>query len=229
MNWFENYRREYKLISASVAAVITSVLLEKTDFLFEKQHNLQFLVVVVFVIVIVSIGNSIIDTSIEKSNYIRKIIMGSHYIEGYYYDLSVDIANSLVKHAVLFKIEYFEGEFHVNGVTYDPKGHRVATWKSNSCTYQDRIIYIQYESHTEYSKTGIETGLLQLQFENPAFSYSGFYFDLTNNIKFIINGIKVDKQELKEYNYFDRPDKKKAFLIKAIQNENKYFANDSLP
>lgn len=29
----------------------------------------------------------------------------------------------------------------------------------------------------EYSKTGIETGLLQLQFENPAFSYSGFYFD----------------------------------------------------
>jgi len=234
MNRFENYKSSCKLFSASIAAIITPMLIDRAELYFGNQHVLLFWIVVALVIVFVTALNYFFDKAIEKSSYVRRLIMGSHYIEGYYYDLSIenipssiDCTKSTVKHGVLVKIEYYDGGFHINGVTYDAKGHRLATWKSNSCTYQDRIVYAQYESHTEYSKTGIETGLLQLQFENPPYSYSGFYFDITNNIQVIISGINVDKKQLKEYNYFNRPEMKRAFLINAIQIENENLRNGS--
>lgn len=225
MNWFENHKREYRTVLATIAAILTFYLNEQVEQSFPNGHNLKYILVIVLVVITTTLFNNLLDKLIDKSVGLRRILLGSNFIEGYYYDLSVDIEKYIVRHGVLFNVEYEDGGFKANGVTYDRKGNRKATWKSISCTYQDRVLYIQYESHTDYSNTGIEMGLLQLQFEKPANSYSGFYFDMANQKKYNITGCRVTKEELKNFGLFKNTDHKKQFILKKIEEESEFLKN----
>lgn len=218
MQFFENYRREYKLVSAAAASILTSFLIEKYVILF-KSDVLAYVTIVVFVLIIVLIFNTIIDYFIDHSVRLRKQLMGKDFIEGYWYDLSIDKVNKEVKHGVLFKIDYDKGNYVLHGITFNKQGDRVATWKSISCTFFEKVLFVQYESHTEYSATFIEHGVLQIHFESPANSYNGFYFDFSNSIRYIISGHKITREQLAENNDFQNTVDKEKFLMEVMNKE----------
>lgn len=218
MQFLEKYRREYKLISATTASIFTSLFIEKYASLF-KDKTLAYVTIVVFVIIIVAIGNSILDYVIDESVKVRKLLLGKHFIEGYWYDLSIDKTTKSIKHGVVFKIDYNKGSYELHGISYNRDGERIATWKSISCTFLENVLFVQYESHTEYSATFIEHGVLQMQFETPANSYTGFYFDFSNSIKYIIAGRRIGDNLLKQYNNFSDTSDKESFLDEIMKKE----------
>lgn len=203
------------MISATIASILTTFLIDKYSNQF-KTDTLAYATIITAVILIVVIGNYILDYIIDDSVRIRKFLMGKDFIEGYWYDLSIDKANRSVKHGVLFKLDYEKGNYVLHGLTYNRQGDRIATWKSISCTFFEKILFVQYESHTEYSQTFIEHGVLQIHFETPANSYTGFYFDFSNSIRFIITGRRVQKDELKNYNSFSDTTDKEKFLLEIM-------------
>lgn len=216
MQTFENYRREYKVISATVASILTTFLIDTYSSQF-KSNTLAYSTIIIGVILTVLIGNYIVDYIIDDSVEVRRVMMGRNFIEGYWYDLSIDQQSKTAKHGVLFKIDYEKGNYVLYGVTYNRQGDRVATWKSISCTFLNKILFVQYESHTEYSATFIEHGVLQIHFETPANSYTGFYFDFSNSIRFLISGKKVSKNELKNQNEFRDTIDKEKFIVDIMK------------
>jgi uncharacterized membrane protein YwzB len=218
MQIFENYRREYKVVSATVASILTTFLIDKYASQF-KSDGLAYSTIIIAVVLIVLIGNYVLDYVIDDSVQLRKLLMGKDFIEGYWYDLSIDKPNKAIKHGVLFKISYEKGNYVLHGITYNRQGDRIATWKSISCTFFDKILFVQYESHTDYSATFIEHGVLQIHFETPANSYTGFYFDFSNSIRFIISGRKVSKEETRDYNGFNDIVDKEKFLMEVMHRQ----------
>lgn len=222
MKIFENYRREYKVVSATIASILTTFLIDKYASQF-KNDGIAYSTIIIAVVLAVLIGNYIVDYIIDDSVRVRKLLMGKDFIEGYWYDLSIDKTSKSVKHGVLFKIDYEKGNYVLHGITYNRQGDRIATWKSISCTFFEKILFVQYESHTEYSATFIEHGVLQIHFETPANSYTGFYFDFSNSIRFIITGRKVSKNEIKNNNNFSDTLDKEKFLLEVMKRKEAAF------
>lgn len=218
MQFFENYRREYKVISATIASILTTFLIDKFANQF-KSDALAYSTIIVAVILIVLIGNYLIDYLIDNSVKVRKLLMGKDFIEGYWYDVSFDKTTNVIKHSVLFKIDFEKEQYVLHGVSYSSQGERIATWKSTSCTYFDRVLFVQYESHTELAEAFIEHGVLQMQFETPPNSYTGFYLDLANSVRSIISGKRVTDEELKANHNFNDITNKEEFLIAVMQKQ----------
>jgi hypothetical protein len=219
MDVFEKYKQEYKLIVGSLASIITAFILSITDKYFISP-TVTKIVVVIFVILLVYFGNAFLDNRIENSVWLRRLLLGKNFIEGYYYDFTIDKETNSVKHGVLFCIDYFKGLYKANGVTYSSDGKKIATWKSNSCCFSQDTLYIHYISFTDYSNFFIENGLMQLQFEQPPTSYTGFYIDFTNSFRFLITGKKVTKEQLKEYKNFSNEDNRRNFIVEFLKQNH---------
>ena len=61
---------------------------------------------------------------------------------------------------------------------------------------------------------------MQLQFEQPPTSYTGFYIDFTNSFRFLITGKKVTKEQLKEYKNFSNEDNRRNFIVEFLKQDH---------
>lgn len=203
----------YKLIIATIATILTTFII---DWLRQKTGDRNFAAVLAIIIVsvVMILLNFILENSFENSVILRKMVFGNDFIEGYWYDVSFNEKERTIEHAILMKISYGTGKFNINGVTYDKVGNRIATWKSLDSNYCERILFYQYEAHTNVNNNEIfiEKGINQLCFDIPPNSYTGFYIDYANKMRYNICGEKVDKKEMKEYNNFKSSKDKSNFL-----------------
>lgn len=226
MDVFEKYKEGYKIIVASLASIITAFLLTATGHYFTNQIFAK-IIIVTLVILVMYLGNTLIDKFIDNSVVLRKILMGKKFIEGFYYDISIDKNSRTIKHGVLFRLTYENGLYKANGVTYNLEGNKVATWKSNGSCFTQDALFIQYESYTDYSNSFIEHGLMQLQFDQPPTSYTGFYIDYTNSLRFLIRGVKVTDTQLKDHNNFTLEENRHIFLLEILKKEQNNIQNQS--
>ncbi len=137
------------------------------------------------------IFDQLIEGLLEKSEAIRKLIASDQFIEGYWFDISIDRSARVVHHGSLITIRWRDGGFVLNGVEFDPDGNRICTFRSTSTAFVNRVLTFSYEAHSESFNQAIETGIDQLQFDNPPQSYTGFYFDFTKTIDFRIQGSRI--------------------------------------
>ena len=220
MKKFREFNTTYKLIIGTVSSILSALLI---DYLMEKfdDKTVSIAFMLSVIVVLILLINSIVERAVERSHTIRKAIAGDEHIEGYWYDFSVEQDTNQVKHGVLFSIKYEGGKYALYGVTYDGSGHRIATFRSKNSVYQDRVLFCEYESHTEYMQSSLEQGVLQIQFDLPPTSYTGFYFDYSGAMNFKIQGERVPDDVVKQHNRFKYNEDKKAFLVGQIQKKQK--------
>ncbi len=206
----------YKLIIGTVATILTTFILDDlTQRLGDKGYATLMTILAVTVIILVM--NFVLESLFENSVLLRKMLFGDDFIEGYWYDITFNQKTKKVRHSVLFSIFYEGGQIKVSGLGYDPQGNRVGTFKSTESSYSNRVLFYQYESHTNYNQGFIEIGVSQLCFDKPANSYSGFYLDYSDKMRFNVNGDRVPASIMDEHNGFKTNEDKKAFILKNIE------------
>jgi hypothetical protein len=207
----------YSVFFAGAASLVSPIALDflKTRF---KDNTMA----IAFTLSVVSFGVLILSTTGEKliqhSARMRKLMLGNDFVEGWWYDISFDQDLKKTTHGVLINILFDGREFHINGVTYSPEGHRIATFNSMTCSYENKLLFAKYESHTEYFQTGVEHGVIEMQFDSYSVSYSGFYSDYTGKVKSRVQGIRVDPTDLRQYKKFKTETDNKTFIVGKIKS-----------
>lgn len=220
MNKLKKINDYYKVLVGVVATLLTT-LLNSTFSSINQNENLSNLIIITLMSSFIIILNILFDNLLDYSQLLRRLILGDEFIEGYWYDLSIDKESNKLKHGVLILIEYSNYSYDVTGVTFDGSGERVATFKSTISHYNDRKLFLQYESHTRYQESGIEVGINELSFDNPPTSYTGFYMDYGNNLRYKIFGTKVTDKEIKEFNTFLQIENKRDYLLSKFKEKGK--------
>jgi len=218
----------YRLFVATTASVVSAILIDDMQKVF-KSRTIALLALLVMVSLIVIVLNETLEQIVEKSVTVRKAIAGDEFIEGYWYDLSLDNVNKKVVHGAILRIRLRDGEFKVDGVSFNPAGDRIATFTSSSAVYSNKLFYFEYRGINDEYQELVETGLTQLQFDSPPQSYSGFYFDYTASIHSRIHGHKVDADTLKRYKSFTPPDAKRDFMLSVMAAKQASFAAQQKP
>jgi hypothetical protein len=216
MGKLERFNNIYRLFVATAISAAATLVLDHLQKLI-RERSLQWVVLLVLVALLLFVVDQIFEGLFEKSEKMREWIAGDEFIEGYWYDISIDRTKNQVHHGSLNRIWWEDGAFIVGGVEYDPHGTRVATFRSTTTAFAKGVLTFQYESHGESFNQVIEKGVDQIQFDNPPLSYTGFYFDFTGAVSFRINGSKVDKASLEKHNCFRDLQSKQSFIVEQIQ------------
>jgi len=214
---FRAFSSYYRLLIATAASALSVLLFEYLERTFSSSA-IALGVLLVIVSVAATILNSAVEGLIERSVRVRRWIAGNDHIEGYWYDLSVDRTTGQVIHAVLISISVENGELRLTGIGVAPDGRRLSTFRSTNASYANGVLHCQYESHTEYFESAIEAGIMQLQFDRPPMSYTGFYVDYTNTIRSLIHGCRVSDREMREMDHFRDVGSKERFLLGRMGN-----------
>jgi len=215
MDQFRRFNNAYRLLVAALVSVLTTLLFDYLNRTFESRAA-ALAALLILVTLFVTVLNAALEVAIEKSTFLRKLIAGSEFIEGFWHDVSVDPSKS-VTHGVLFQVRFEHDRFAVSGSSFDPQGNHIATFRSINAAYSDRVLHFRYESHTAYSEQETETGVVELQFDNPPSSYSGFYFDYSNKVRFRVHGSKAPAQAIRAYHSFSDINDKRAFVVQEIR------------
>jgi hypothetical protein len=218
----------YRLFVATIASAASAILIDDLQNIF-KSRSIALLALLVVVSLTVILLNETLEQIVEKSVTVRKLIAGDDFIEGFWYDLSLDNVNRKVVHGAIFRIRFKDGELKVDGVSFDPGGNRIATFTSSSAVYSNRLFYFEYRGMNDEYQELVETGLTQLQFDAPPQSYSGFYFDYTASIHSRVHGHKVDEDTLKRNRSFTLPDAKRDFMLSVMAAKQSSFATPQSP
>ncbi|MBT9330478.1 hypothetical protein [Paracidobacterium acidisoli] len=215
MERFERMNNIYRLFVATAVSAIAALVLDRLQQIF-RQRSVLWIVVLALVAVVLFFLNQVFEGLLEHSLAFRRLVAGNEFIEGYWFDISVDKTHRAVHHGSFITIWWESGRFVINGIEFDPNGNRICTFRSTSSAYLDRVLTFSYESHTETYNLAIETGIDQLQFDNPPQSYSGFYFDYTKTVDFRVQGSRIDQSVLEEQKHFRDVAAKQTFIMARI-------------
>jgi hypothetical protein len=205
----------YRLFVATFVSAAAALVLDHLQKLI-KDRALQWAALLVIVAIVLFIVDQVFEGLLEKSVTMRRLVAGSEFIEGFWFDISIDRKNRTVHHGSLLTISFENGALIVNGIEFDLNGARLSTFHSTSTAYSDRVLTFAYESHGESFKRAIKVGIDQLQFDNPPQSYSGFYVDFTEAVDFRVQGTRVDARTLEQNNRFRDLPSKQRFIMEQI-------------
>jgi hypothetical protein len=212
MDAFGSVNSTYRLLIATTTSAIAAITFDRLQILF-KSRALALAGLLVVISLFVILLSKALEELIERSVGVRRFIEGDRFIEGFWYDLSIDSQARKVIHGVLIRIRFQEGSFAVEGVTFDPAGNRIATWGSTSTAFSDLRLSFEYRGMNDEHGDVVETGFGQLQFDAPPQSYSGFYFDYTAHIHGRVHGYKVSRDALKQHHNFVAIESKRLFIL----------------
>jgi hypothetical protein len=215
MDPVERINPTYRLFIATASSAISAIAFDGLTHLL-KSRALALTALLIVISLLVLVLSELLEEIIERSVAVRRFFAGDEFIEGYWYDITVDAPRRRVVHGVLCRISYKEGSFVLEGVTYNLQGNRVATFNSESAAFANRRLSFEYRGPNEEFSGVIQTGFTQLQFDSPPQSYSGFYFDYDAAVHASVQGYKVDLATLKKFGFFATADSKRAFLVPLL-------------
>jgi hypothetical protein len=227
MHRFERINGVYRLFVATGMSAIAALVLDRLQELL-RNRSLAWVVLLGLVATAVFLLNQALEGLLQASVPLRKLIAGDEFIEGHWYDISVDRSSKVIHHGCLITIRWEDGRFVLNGISFDQAGNFISTFRSTSAAFENGVLTFAYQGHGESFGPAIEIGMDQLQFDRPAQSYSGFYFDISRTIEFRVYGTKVDRDALSRFNHFsDRVSKQKFITGKMMEMKRKLDANAS--
>lgn len=199
MDRFQRFNNYARVALASVASAVAVLILDATS-AFLKNRLLGGVAAVLFVSILALVGSNILETAVEKSIRMRRWIAEDDFIEGWWIDLADEPTGGSHRHASIQQITYREGTFDVSGSSFLRSGERLATWSSVACHYSRRTLFVVYEAQTSLVGGGFERGLVQMQFDRPPTSYSGYLHDFSGQVIRSLRGEKVSNDDFVRHN-----------------------------
>ena len=212
MGGFQEFLELYQIIIVTISSIATIFFLKVLeDKITDK--SIKIVVVVVLVSIGLVITNYAIGNLVENSPKVRKWIDKDNFIEGYYFDITLQDTTG---HATILNIKYKDGEYLVFGDTFDSNWEHLSTFQSEQSVYSDRVLYFTFEAYPDDSPT--IRGIDQLQFSLPPNSYSGFYINYMENPEFQnIKGARISDETVKKYNNFEEITDKSDFIKNEVE------------
>jgi hypothetical protein len=215
MDRLRRFNDIFRLLVATAISAGAAITLDRLEQLL-KNRSVAWIVLLVAVAIAVFVLDQANETLLDHSAKLRRWLLGDQFIEGNWFDISIDRVKGSVHHGSFITIAWRGGEFIVNGIEFDPLGNRICTFRSTSTSLVANVLTFSYESHSDTFESVVEIGIDQLQFDAPPQSYSGFYFDFTKTVDFRVQGQKIDLDIAATYNHFQNLADKKRFILAQI-------------
>lgn len=139
--------------------------------------------------------------AINNSAYLRKIILGRQFVEGYWVDRLVDTETKEIISIGIVEISYQDGSLFVNGYgysrSYDPRG----SFKTYVSKYESLTLKYGYESTLPFSSDVKVHGHGQYNFVsgNPyPTRFTGYMQDSHFKNKILLEGQKISDKSVLE-------------------------------
>lgn len=196
MTQIDAFRGWYTATVASVFGAITSSWLP----IFAQQFGTPatFGLTLVSLLFVVLAFQKILDRAIDSSLLIRRLILGGHFVEGYWLDYAVRGTTGQVLSAALLHISYEDGSLSVNGLVVGTEHQAIAAFEGYPATLVRLKLGFSYQLHSTNREMPVEHGYEELQFTShgrlPS-SYTGYFIDTRSRSVVTLHGNKVEKPE----------------------------------
>lgn len=171
------------------------------------------------VLFILSLLQILVDSVTSRSRWLRRILLGHSYIEGYWVDCSRAPNNEIVGAACIY-IFYHDDRLEISGTTLKADDGMYACWDVKFATLEHHTLAYAFESHTNRAESPVELGYAELKFSHgnsDPTSYSGFFFDTTNKVMITLEGSRVvDASSIQR---LEQPDERRRFLAEALAKQ----------
>lgn len=203
-----------------VAVLYTEgTILDNLEQHYFKDHALVFVGCILFFVLVFKLLEWLINKLIKNSERIREFILGEDFIEGTWFDATVEENRTFG----LFKNSYQGLEIEQNGELFSADCVPLNSWTSIATNYKERTLTLVYKvNYVEEEIIEQRIGVLIITFTKTAQQKSpntfiGTYYDLSEEFKSkSFYGFKItDKAILKD---LSNPATKRQAIRKLIDN-----------
>lgn len=181
---------------------------------------------IILVMLISKSLEALFSLAVENSVTLRKLVMGSQFMEGYWIDKVVDVANDNTMLSVgILKISFYHGMIMVSGTGYSPKYDPLGSFQTYISKYDAFTLKYGYVSILPRDGGTEVHGHGQYMFSQGNDSpvrFTGFMQDSHFTNKILIEGEKIsDKAILRHID----ENETRANLVSAFANRALYADN----
>lgn len=211
MERFNRFNDGARVALATISSGLSVLLLDPATRMFGSR--VWGSVVAIFVVTLLALAlDSAVHALLDRSVTLRRWIAGDDFLEGWWMDTATNTDGGPPTHAAIQQICFGDKGFDLSGASYLPSGEKLATWSSVATSYERRTLYVIYEAQTNLVAGGFERGLVQMQFDRPPNSYTGYLTDFSGNVTRRIAGKRVTDAELAAHGQLATPSDRSAFL-----------------
>lgn len=180
--------------------IITSIVGLLSTY-FAKQAETKFnntavmlLCALIFIVLASKVLEYFLEKIIEKSIWVRRQILGNHYVEGFWIDKVIEQQTKEVVAVAILKISFENKQLTSSGESYDLTGNKLGTFRTYISSYENFKLKYAYNGlnvqqnnlkiygHGEYHFT---------ESNYPPVSFSGYLYDTNHNEKIFIQAEKI--------------------------------------
>lgn len=195
-------------------------ILDRLEQHFFRNHTLIFVGCILFFVLVFKLLEWLITKLIKNSASIREFILGEDFIEGIWFDATVEDSNRTYG---LFTNSYHGTEIEQNGELYSAECLPLNSWTSIASSYKEGTLILVYKvNYVQEEIIEQRLGILTISFAKTEKQKSpktiiGTFYDVSENIKSkSFYGFKVtDKAILKELSH---PETKRQAIRKLIDS-----------
>jgi hypothetical protein len=203
-------------VTGFTASIVASALSVFLPAILPGTQNSLFHITASFAIVIlvVLLFQLAMDAAIERSKFIRRLLLGEDFLEGWWVDYAENEARELVS-AALLCIKYRKNELKVQGSVMHKEDHVIGRLTGYPVAYSEKESTIAFSYRIQSAKHSslIDEGYEELKFDgSESFhdSYNGFVFLKTERSILWIVGRRLTKKECAQM----RGDSQKATFLR---------------
>jgi hypothetical protein len=191
MNKLHNASKVLVIVAASLVSLLTGPIFDLLRPGLGK-GGASAAVLVLLVITLVAVQTAF-DNLVEHVSFVRRLLLGKSFVEGYWVDVSKNPENEIVGLACLF-IDFQEGELAISGTTARGIDSVNGSWDTTFAVLVGGTLAYSFLAHTSASASAVETGYGELSFVHgyglPT-NYSGYFFDTAHKKLITLCGSRI--------------------------------------
>ena len=210
----ESFKSVLKTVLVSIALVLSGFI-QLVFFNTESENRIFWLLLIgVLLLIFIEIIAKIAENLIDSNSKLRKLILKEDFIEGVWIDITE------INTYAIINIKYDNGEYHLQGESYDEEGKLLGNWESISTWSSNCKLRCNYKGNYENQISEFD-GINEFVFisanKSIPYQFSGYYIDIfEKNKSYRIRGERINENDLKEMK-----------TIKGVVNFVKKWAKDN--
>ena len=144
INQLNNFQIWTKTVITAVMGVTSGYYIKALSA--EYETSIMIVAIIILIVLISKIVELFIHFLVNKSIFIRKALLGSHFIEGYWLERVADISkNEGLQFFAILKISFVNNTYVVSGETFNHFGEILATFHSQFSNYSNYLLSYSFE------------------------------------------------------------------------------------
>lgn len=180
----KNYSIVLKTIQ-STAIYVGIILISYLEKNFINNGSSSYVIYFLFLVLflgLIKLSSSLFSFFTERFTFIKKLILGSEYIEGIWLNKAKDTVG-------IIRIVYKDESYSIDGSQYNDDGKLLATWRSTTLKFDgNRLEYVYNTHYYGTDNIGVTIGYAVYNFvrdlgSRVPFTFNGYFIDIDSSSK----------------------------------------------